>query len=200
MPNIVLASASQRRVELLAQLGYSVSQQPADIDETPLAGEAAGDYVRRLAGSKAQSVPCNPDDLVLAADTTIEIDGNIIGKPSGFDHFAQIFDQLSDARHTVRTGVAVRQGARVEVAECITHVWMRAITLAERKAYWQSGEPQGKAGGYAIQGLAAAFISRIDGSYTNVVGLPLFETAGLLEQFGVCFADGCEPSDPTRER
>ncbi len=200
MSDIVLASASARRVELLAQLGFRVTQQPADIDETPLESEQAVDYVRRLARSKALSIPAASDDLVLAADTTIECQGNILGKPDGFDHFASIVKQLSGASHLVRTGVAVREGSRIEVTDCVTQVWMRAISVDECEAYWRSGEPHGKAAGYAIQGIGAAFISRIDGSYSNVVGLPLFETAELLERFGLSFADACGHADPNREK
>lgn len=199
MPDIVLASASVRRVELLAQLGFSVAQRPANIDETPLAGEAAVDYVRRLARSKAQSIPAVAEELVLAADTTIECSGNILGKPDGFEQFIGMFEQLSGASHLVRTGVAVRKGSRLEVVDCVTQVWMRSISPEEYKAYWQSGEPQGKAAGYAIQGIGAVFISRIDGSYSNVVGLPLFETGQLLAQFGLSFADAHGHADPNRE-
>lgn len=197
MANIVLASASVRRVELLAQLGLEATQCAANIDETPLNDEPAGDYVCRLAQGKAQAVAT--DDLVIAADTTIELHGAIIGKPLNYEHFAEIFDQMSDAQHLVRTGVAVRQGERIELAECVTKVWMRAVTERERKAYWNCGEPKGKAGGYAIQGVAAGFISRIEGSYSNVVGLPLFETAELLGRFGVAIVDTVAQTGQTRE-
>lgn len=200
MAKIVLASASIRRVELLAQLGLTVSQCAANIDESPLPGEAAREYVCRLAKTKAESIEASPQQWVIAADTTLEVDGAIVGKPSGYEHFCDIISQLSDTHHVVRTGVAVRRGARTEVTECETQVWMKPISAAERDGYWNSGEPLGKAGGYAIQGLGAAFIARIEGSYSNVVGLPLYETTALLSQSGFSIFDTGDASCQAGER
>lgn len=186
----VLASSSARRVELLAQLGLQVAQRPADIDESVLAQESVEAYVSRLAKAKAQAVVCQRNEVIIAADTAIAIDGLIIGKPANFDQFAGNFARMAAARHSVWTGVAVRDSRATYTALCQTNVWMRPVLAAELRAYWDSGEPAGKAGGYAIQGLGATFVSRIDGSYSNVVGLPLFETAGLLEQAGLGILSG----------
>jgi septum formation protein len=195
--SIYLASQSPRRLELLRQIGLSPIVLPlrhatprADIDETPLLGEKALDYVRRLANMKAraglQSVTSRhlPVMPIIAADTTVTLDGDILGKPADHIEAAAMLRRYSGRSHTVLTAVAVAYSDRVEVAVSESEVWFRPITEAEIKAYVDSHEPYDKAGGYGIQGRAAVFIERIAGSYTGIVGLPLFETSELLRSVG----------------
>jgi septum formation protein len=177
---LILASASPRRAELLVQAGFSFETAAANIDERILVGESPDEYVRRLAIDKAAAVaasaPQNPaagDLLVLAADTVVVVDGEILGKPRGDSDAAAMLRKLSGRQHDVVTGVSLRLGAvetgRVET----TAVWMAALTREELDWYVSTGEGRDKAGAYAIQGLASRFIPRIDGSYSNVVGLPV---------------------------
>ncbi len=183
-PHIILASTSPRRQELLQQVGVSFTTAVIDIDESALAQEDPADYVRRLACLKAQAaLPYfDADHLIIAADTSVTIDGLILGKPtSRLDAFS-MWSLLSGRSHYVMTGVAVAYRGQIMSVVVTTEVEFLPLTQARMQAYWDSGEPIGKAGGYAIQGRGAAFIPRIDGSYSNVVGLPLAETLALIEQ------------------
>jgi septum formation protein len=185
-PRLILASASPRRCELLAQIGISFAQQVAAIDETPAAGEAPADYVVRVALDKARAVHAagRPEQPVLGADTAVVVDGAILGKPADFAHARAMLRQLSGRAHEVFSAVAV-VAQRETVAVNHSKVWFRELEDSEIEAYWRSGEPRDKAGGYAIQGLAATFIRRLDGSFSGVMGLPLYETARLLQDFGI---------------
>ncbi len=159
---------------------------PADIDETPLPAEAPADYVLRLAREKAAAIWSRHSDLaVLAADTTVVVDGEIFGKPSSELECIAMLTRLSAREHEVFTGVALHTSAGQQACCSRTVVRFRALAAAEMSAYWASGEPQGKAGAYAIQGYGAIFVAGIEGSYTGVMGLPLFETAGMLRAAGI---------------
>lgn len=189
---IILASASPRRGELLAQIGVTFQRQVADLNENQLAGETADEYVMRLALEKARAVHRqlgNNEAPVLGADTTVVVDGEILGKPIDREHFRTMLHGLSGCSHRVFTAVAmVASHEQVLVSE--TEVHFRRLSDLEIDAYWQTGEPCDKAGGYAIQGLATMFIEKINGSYSGVMGLPLFETVRLLENFGITVMDG----------
>jgi len=188
-PRLYLASASPRRRELLAQIGLAFVPLPQVVDESTRPGEAAAAYVQRVALEKAESGWHDQrrqlDLPVLAADTSVVVDERVLGKPSSLDETHAMLTLLSGRTHEVMTAVAVVHGNRNMVRLTSTSVSFRDITEAETVAYWRSGEPQDKAGAYGIQGLAALFVAGIRGSYSNVVGLPLFETALLLEQFGI---------------
>ncbi|MEY4642207.1 MAG: hypothetical protein RLZZ227_2201 [Pseudomonadota bacterium] len=186
---LYLASASPRRRELLAQVRLSPALLPQDIDESVVAGESPDIYVRRLATAKAASALRDVRYLqplpVLAADTTVVCDGQILGKPATLSEASAMLHLLSGRAHRVLTAVAVGVQTRTEVVVVSTEVHFRMIEQNEIEAYWASGEPLDKAGGYGIQGLGAIFVSRIEGSYSGVMGLPLFETLQLLKMFGV---------------
>ncbi|MGP0171914.1 Maf family protein [Pseudomonas sp. NCHU5208] len=189
MAELFLASASPRRRELLAQIGVPCVTQIASIDETPLPDELPKAYVERLAREKAraglQALGEPAAAVVLGADTSVVIDDEILGKPQDFADFQHMLRRLSARTHQVMTAVALVSRER-EVAQVVSSdVTFRALSEAEIAAYWASGEPCDKAGGYGIQGLAAVFVSRIEGSYSAVVGLPLCETAQLLGDFGI---------------
>ncbi len=181
---LVLASASPRRRELLAQVGVKCAVQPADIDETPLPGEPPEAYVLRLARAKAIAVADARGDAatVLGADTTVVVDGEPLGKPRDPDEAGAMLRRLSGRTHEVISAVVAVRGGRIASRMVTTRVTMRVLEDREIVAYCATGEPYDKAGGYAVQGLAAAFISHLDGSYTGVVGLPLFETLELLTE------------------
>ena len=192
---LYLASASPRRRELLTQIGlaHEVLRVPAPPgeDEPQHPGESAADYVRRTARDKAlrgrdwmNSQALRPLPL-LAADTTVILDGAVLGKPADRDDALRILRALSGAAHEVHTAVAVWTGDQLLEAVSITQVRMRELGHDEIGRYCDSGEPFGKAGAYGIQGLAGTFISHISGSYTGVMGLPLFETANLLRAAGI---------------
>jgi septum formation protein len=184
--SITLASASPRRRELLRQIGIAHSVHPAGIDERSAPGEAPADYVRRLARAKAQAVwRERPAAVVLAADTAVVLGGELFGKPGDLTEGLRMLGALSGRTHEVLTAVAVRHPAGGGELVSVSEVSFRALTAAECRRYWDSGEPLGKAGGYAIQGLAATFIARLAGSYSGVMGLPLAETAALLTAAGV---------------
>lgn len=181
-PHIVLASASPRRRELLQQLGVPHEVLAVDIDETPLPGETAQQLVVRLALAKAReglrrSGGAHP---VLGSDTAVVVDDAVFGKPADRDDALAMLAALSGRTHQVLTAVALVADGSVSEALSRTDVTMRSIAPAEAAAYWGTGEPQGKAGGYAIQGRGAMFIEHISGSYSGVMGLPLHETAQLL--------------------
>ena len=188
---VYLASQSPRRRELLTQIGVAHRVLVAAIDESRRAGEAPADYVRRLAREKAAagwqlvSERQLPPAPVLGADTAVVVDGDILGKPAAAAEAVAMLQRLSGRDHEVLTGVAMHTQAGARVAMSRTRVWFRALERAEIEEYWASGEPCDKAGAYGIQGLAAQFIERIDGSYSGVVGLPLFETSELLRRFQV---------------
>src|SRR5688572_1086317 len=180
-PVLRLASASPRRRQLLELIGVPHVVTPADIDETPLPAEAATVYVTRLAGEKAAAVRRQYPDLpVLAADTTVHVGGAILEKPHSEADCVRMLSLLSGRKHQVYTGLCVISPAGPGVNCVETEVEFRRISREEMSAYWASGEPQGKAGAYAIQGFGAVFVEKITGSYTNVMGLPLFETAQVL--------------------
>ena len=185
-PVLRLASASPRRRQLLDLIGVPHVVLPADIDETPHVAEPAEQYVMRLAREKACAIWARHQDLpVLAADTTVVVDQEILGKPESASDAELMLTKLSGRTHVVHTGVALRTAQGVTVAISTTSVSFAPLTAAQIRAYWASGEPQGKVGAYAIQGLGALFVSGISGSYTGVMGLPLFETAALLRAHDV---------------
>jgi septum formation protein len=181
---IILASGSARRRELLQQVGVVFSVQVFEIDESPHPNEAPDAYVRRLAQQKARAAqPHLPAHCtIIAADTTVTVDGQILGKPTDRDHAFAMWRLLSGRSHEVMTGVAVACGDQCLSLHVVTTVEFLALTDAQMQQYWDTGEPLGKAGGYAIQGRGAAFIPAIQGSYSNVVGLPLVETLQLLDR------------------
>lgn len=183
---LILGSASPRRQELLAQIGITPDAiRPADIDETPHRGEVARDYVRRMAVEKCAAIPAAPDEAVLTADTVVTAGRRILGKPEDRGEARDFLKLLSGRRHRVMTAVALRRGDRHWFRLVETIVKMRPLDEAEIAAYLDTGEWLGKAGGYAVQGHAGAFVSWISGSFTGVVGLPLAETAGLLKAAAV---------------
>jgi len=150
-----------------------VREVPANIDETPLSGERPRDYVERLAREKAEAVDAKTDQVVLGADTTVVIDGMILGKPSSPADAARMLRLLSGRSHDVITGICLRSSRGQIVDASITRVWFAALSEGEIEAYAASGEPMDKAGAYGIQGLASKFVERIDGCYFNVMGLPI---------------------------
>lgn len=180
---LILASASPRRLELLAQIGIKPTVIPADIDETPLTGESGIKMVQRLARLKCEAIDSTTP--VLAADTVIIQRTRVYGKPESQTHAIDMLLSLSGREHTVATAVCVK--AQNVIHECIVKSSVSFCSIDDQTAlrYWQTGEPHGKAGSYAIQGKGAVFVERLDGSYSNVVGLPLFETAQLLSKIGL---------------
>lgn len=195
MSRIVLASASPRRKELLGMLGFRFVVRPADVDESQHVGEKPEDYVRRVARSKAQAVatslPSNEfstaaaGPVVVAADTVVVHGGIVLGKPEDASEFEATMRRLSGADHDVTTAVVVVHAGGEESCAVTTRVRFRPLTSEQIAWYWASGEPRDKAGGYALQGLGGAFVERIDGSHTNVIGLPLPETLDLLSRAGI---------------
>ncbi len=184
-PRLILGSGSPRRRELLAQLGVSADDiRPPDIDEDPRKGELPRPYCVRLAREKAQAIPSDGDEIVLSADTTVALGRRILGKPEDAKEAAAFLTMLSGRRHRVITAVAVRRGAQIWERDVVTQVKMKMLSNVELNAYLASGDWRGKAGGYGIQGMAGAFIPWIGGSFTAVVGLPLAETANLLQAAG----------------
>jgi septum formation protein len=170
---LVLASQSPRRSEILTQAGIPFVVRTAPVDETPLNGEPPEDYVRRVAALKALAVPAAPGETVLGADTTVVIDGRMLGKPDDVADARRMLGLLSGRRHEVITGIAIRRGDEVRGDWATTRVWFTSMSAREIDEYAASGEPMDKAGAYAIQGLASKFIEKIDGCYFNVVGLPV---------------------------
>jgi septum formation protein len=180
---LILASSSPRRSALLAAVGYTFEIRVADVDETPLEAEAGEALVRRLAELKARTVPCGPDEIVLAADTTVVCDGAIMNKPEDNAEAAAMLRRLSGRDHDVFTGVTLRHVGGEETFVERTVVWFSPLTEDDIAWYVASGEPVGKAGGYGIQGLASRFVTRVEGSYPNVVGLPVAQVAKLLAKY-----------------
>ncbi len=170
---LVLASQSPRRAEILRQAGIPFTVRTAAVDETPLAREKPEDYVKRVAEMKALAVQAAPDEIVLGADTTVVIDGEMLAKPEDEADARRMLAILSGRRHEVMTGICLKRGIEVIRDWAVTQVWFGRMSEREIEAYIESGEPMDKAGAYAIQGLASKFIERIDGCYFNVVGLPV---------------------------
>jgi septum formation protein len=170
---LVLASQSPRRAEVLRHAGISFTVRSSPVDETPLPGENPEDYVRRLAEEKALAVPSSPGEVVLGADTTVVVDHHMLGKPEDAGDARRMLALLSGRAHQVMTGICLKSDSRVVRDWAATQVWFAPMSSAEIDEYAASGEPMDKAGAYAIQGLASRFIERIDGCYSNVVGLPV---------------------------
>jgi len=187
---VYLASLSPRRQELLQQIGVHYEVLPVDVDETPAAGENAEDYAQRLALAKAgagwSSLAEKKRLPVLGADTVVVANGTIMGKPRDRQQAIAMLQALSGSTHEVLTAVALVAEYSL-VCLNISRVTFRTLSLSECEAYWETGEPADKAGAYAIQGLGAVFIARLEGSYSGVMGLPLFETAELLQESGIRF-------------
>ena len=190
LPDLILASASPRRAELLARVGLRFRVVPADVDETPLPEEPAGEYARRVCADKLAAVAARLEGQpeaalpLLAADTIVVLDRAILGKPSSPEEAAAMLGRLAGRRHDVVTAYRVQRGAAVAERAVNTVVNMRLLAPEEIAAYVASGEWRGKAGGYAIQGIAALFATEIRGSITNVVGLPLAEVVADLRAVG----------------
>lgn len=186
MPQLYLASTSPRRLELLRQVGLEPQQVKVAVDETPAEAETPELFVRRMAETKASAARTQiRDGLIVAADTVGVLDGSILGKPRDRDHGIEMLRSLSGRLHQVLTAVAVEHAGRCSTRLSVSNVHFRPISAAECAAYWATGECQDKAGAYAIQGRAAMFVARLDGSYSGVMGLPLFETVELLRAEGV---------------
>jgi septum formation protein len=185
--DLILASASPRRTEILRQIGVRHQVVPANIDETSRPQESAVDYVKRMAIEKTQYViSLVPDNnLVLGADTCVVCDSNIFGKPRDQDDAMEMLHALSGKAHQVYTAVALGNKEDCSVIVSTTDVIFRKLSKQECLSYWQTGEPQDKAGSYAIQGYGAVFVESIKGSYSGVVGLPIEQTSLLLQGFGV---------------
>ncbi|MEO1639077.1 MAG: Maf family protein [Pseudomonadota bacterium] len=183
---LILGSGSPRRLELLAQLGLTPAAiRPPDIDEDTQKGELPRDYVKRIASEKAAAVTAGEDEVVLCADTTVAMGRRIMGKPADAAEAMAFLQALSGRRHKVITAVAVKRGTRIWAKDVQSTVAMKRLSSPEIDAYIACDDWRGKAGGYAIQGPAGAFIPWINGSYTGIVGLPLTETAGLLIAAGL---------------
>lgn len=191
MTTLYLASGSPRRRELLAQIGVPFVSLMTSVDETPLPDEGPAAYVERLALAKAAAglatLGSDAQAVVLGADTTVVLDGRILGKPASREACIGMLQSLGGREHEVFTAVALANVERTAVRTVCTWVGFRPVGAAEAAAYWDTGEPADKAGGYAIQGLAAVFVHHLQGSYSAVVGLPLCETAQLLTEFGIPF-------------
>jgi septum formation protein len=181
---IVLASRSPRRADLLRSAGLEFVLRAADIDETPRAGEAALDYAQRLAEEKNLAIESTLGEIVLAADTVVVLGSEIMGKPAGAADARRMLMALSGRRHDVITAICLRADRRIIRDSASTAVWFSPMTGDEIESYIASGEPMDKAGAYGIQGIASRYIDRIDGSYTNVVGLPVALLYRRLAEFG----------------
>lgn len=179
---LVLASASPRRADLLRAAGFAFEVDPVDIDERVAPGESPAAHVLRLARAKAAAAAVrHPDAVVLGSDTVVVVDGEILGKPADAEDARRMLRQLSGCIHHVHTGVALRRGDTVLDAAEVSAVRMASLSEAEVDWYVASGEPAGKAGAYAIQGLGSRFVERVDGSYASVVGLPVAVVHRLLK-------------------
>lgn len=185
VPTLLLASSSPRRQEILLSLGLSFSIQRVEIDESRVQGESPEQMVLRLAVGKANAANVATDQVAIGADTAVILGERVLGKPRDREQGVDMLLSLSGRVHSVLTGVAVRSQAGMETALSSTDVMFREIDQDEARRYWQSGEPRDKAGGYGIQGLGGVFVAAINGSYTGVMGLPVFETAALLEAAGI---------------
>ncbi|MCG8671877.1 MAG: Maf-like protein [Pseudomonadales bacterium] len=190
---VYLASGSPRRRELLDQIGVRYDVYPVDLDESYIWGESADEYVRRLAIGKAAAGWDQIEELkktpfpVIGSDTSVVLDGQTLGKPEDKEHAIEMLEALSGNTHTVMSAVAMQFEDRVECQLSCTEVFFNPISNEQISRYWDTGEPADKAGAYGIQGFGAAFVKRIEGSYSGVVGLPLIETIALLERFNVSY-------------
>jgi septum formation protein len=183
---LLLASASPRRAELLRASGFQFEVRPADVDESVRSGETPRDYVRRVAEAKARAVlPAAGSRIVLAGDTTVVVDGQILGKPSDDADAVRMLRLLSGRWHEVMTAVTVARGTRVRTDVEVTRVEFAPLSDEEVSWYVESGEPRDRAGAYAVQGLASRFVTRVDGSYSNVVGLPVALVYAMLRADGL---------------
>ena len=184
-PRLILGSASPRRLELLAQISVVPDEvRPADIDETPLPGELPRAYCRRVTSEKAAAIARDPGEIVLTADTTVAVGRRIMGKPGDRQEARDFLSLMSGRRHKVITAVSLVGDDGARTRDCISTVRMKRLSDMELDAYLDTGDWQGKAGGYAIQGPASTFIPWISGSYTAIVGLPIYETTVLLTSAG----------------
>ncbi|WP_426359771.1 Maf family protein [Pseudocolwellia sp. HL-MZ19] len=199
--SLVLASQSPRRQELLTQIGYTFTCKPANINEDIKGNETPFDYVNRLAIEKAQASYQNIEEshqdsaVVLGSDTSVVYNDCILGKPADLDECIAQLQMLSGNTHQVLTSIAVISKDKVLSEAITTDVTFKVLSLDEITCYWETGEPQDKAGSYGIQGIAAQFVINISGSYSAVVGLPLYETAQLLSKFGVHTPIQCRSED-----
>lgn len=184
-PQLILASSSPRRHEILGALGLDFTVRCNAVDESPQDGETPREMVLRLAALKAGAIDADAEDLVIGADTAVVIDDVVLGKPRDRDDAISMLMALSGRTHAVLTGVALRAPDGVRTALSATDVRFREIDRDEAALYWQSGEPLDKAGAYAIQGIGGVFVEEIAGSYSGVVGLPVFETVQLLREAGI---------------
>lgn len=184
-PRLHLASSSPRRREILAALGLEFTVAPVDVMEALEAGESAEQMVLRLSVAKAAAAEVGPGCIVIGSDTAVVLGSEVLGKPAGQDDAIAMLQKLSGRRHSVLTGVAVVGTQGVQTALSSTDVTFRDVGRDEALAYWQSGEPCDKAGAYGIQGRGGAFVASISGSYSGVMGLPVFETAQLLKAEGI---------------
>ena len=192
---IVLASASPRRRDQLAQMGIDAIICPSDIDESVHPGEDAVAYVRRLSLGKAAAIdPADPTELIIAADTTVDLNGTILGKPADADEARSMLRSLSARTHRVHTGVTVRLGARTATDVATTFVTFTPITDTALEWYIATGEPFDKAGAYAIQGSAAVFVASVKGSVSNVIGLPLTTVVALARSLGIDLVQSFDPA------
>ncbi len=182
---LILASQSPRRKELLETAGIPFTVRVADIDESVRTGEAPNSYVRRLATSKAMAVTREPGDVILAADTTVVIAGQILGKPENADDAKRMLRLLSGESHEVLTGICIFSGSKLQIDAESTIVHVSKLSEAEIESYVSSGQPMDKAGAYGIQGLASKYIERVEGCYFNVVGLPISLVYRHLKAAGV---------------
>ncbi len=181
---LLLASGSPRRRQLLQDIGLRFDVVSTNVDETPVVGETPESYAMRVARAKASAVIAADEAVVLAADTIVVMAGEIFGKPRDHAHFRSMMARLSDATHEVMTAVVVRTDELFHAELVRTRVTFRKLGERETDWYWFTGEPRDKAGGYGIQGIGGAFVTRIEGSHSNVIGLPMVETLALLERAG----------------
>jgi len=170
---LILASQSPRRSEILERAGIPFVVKAANVDETPLPDEDPESYVKRVAELKAMAIEAGPADVVLGADTVVVIDRRMLGKPAGVEDAAAMLKSISGRKHEVLTGVCLKRGQQMTADWAVTLVWFITLTDEEIQEYVATGEPMDKAGAYAVQGLASKFVEKIEGSYTNVVGLPV---------------------------
>ena len=184
-PSLILASSSPRRREILEAMGLDFTVRAVAVDESPRQGETATDMVVRLASAKAAAIGQAEEQIIIGADTAVVLGDEIFGKPVDADDALRMLSRLSGQTHQVITGVAVVSAGDMKTVHSVTDVRFREISTDEARHYWQSGEPEDKAGAYAIQGRGGVFVEAIMGSYTGVVGLPVFETARLLREAGL---------------
>lgn len=188
IPTIILASGSPRRAEMLRALGLLFDIEPAAVDERHHRGEAPVDYARRVAADKAvANAAHHPDAFIIGADTVVVVESHVLGKPKDTGDARRMLRLLRDRTHEVITAVALRSGGRTEIEHCATKVTFRPMTASEVDWYVDTGEPMDKAGAYGIQGAASLFIDRIEGSWANVVGMPIHVMPALFQRFGVEF-------------